>query len=52
MDSGATNHYTIHRDNFTLYQPLKYIKKIKVGNRDYIDAIGVGTVYLKIIVNN
>ena len=31
---------------------MKYIKKIKVRNRDYIDAIGVGTVYLKVIVDN
>ena len=52
LDSGATDHYTPERSDFSEYEHFKHSRPIEVGNGKTIDAIGIGTVEMQIRVNN
>jgi transposase InsO family protein len=44
VDSGCTIHITPHKSYFLSYQPLTAPREIRVGNKDTMSAIGIGTV--------
>jgi hypothetical protein len=52
LDSGATDHFTPHKEYYKSYTPLIHPKNVQVGDKDIIPAVGVGTVELKILVEN
>lgn len=50
-DSGASFHMTSHREWFTDYRQLDEPISIEVGNKEYIDAVGVGSIDFVSIVD-
>lgn len=50
-DSGASFHMTSNREWFVDYKPLADPISIEVGNKEYIDAIGIGSIDVVSIVN-
>src|SRR5579871_3345848 len=52
LDSGATDHFAVNKDNFTIYKILNLPKKVIVGNRDTVSSIGIGTIYLNLLIGD
>src|SRR5579871_5210672 len=52
LDSEATDHFTVNKDNFTTYKILNPPKKVIVDNRDAVSSIGIGTIYLNLLIGD
>ena len=52
LDSGATDHFAVNKDNFTTYKILNPPRKVIVGNRDAVSGIGIGTIYLNLLIED
>jgi hypothetical protein len=52
LDSGATDHFAVNKDNFTTYKILNPPRKVIVGNRDAVSGIGIGTIYLNLLIGD
>jgi hypothetical protein len=51
LDSAASDHYAIDRNSFATYTPLDKEMPVRVGNSEYVSALGIGTIYLKAKMN-
>ena len=47
LDSGATNHFAVNQTSFTTYKTLEKPTQVKVANKDFTPAIGIGTIELQ-----
>src|SRR5579871_1424680 len=52
LDSGATDHFAVNKDNFTIYKILNPSRKVIVGNRDTVSGIGIETIYLNLLIGD
>src|SRR5579871_4087165 len=52
LDSEATDHFAINKDNFTTYRILNPPRKVIVGNKDAVSGIRIGTIYLNLLIED
>src|SRR5579871_3334061 len=52
LDSGVTDNFAINKDNFTIYKILNPPRKVIIGNRDTVFGIGIGTIYLNLLIGD
>src|SRR5579871_411123 len=52
LDSGATDYFTVNKDNFTTYKILNLLRKIIIDNRDTVSGIGIRTIYLNLLIRD
>lgn len=51
MDSGATNHYTFHREWFVTFESFANPVAVHVGNKSTMDAVGKGRIDCEVLIN-
>src|SRR5579871_911047 len=52
LDSRATDHFAINKDNFTTYKILNLLRKVIVSNRDTVSGIRIRTIYLNLLIRD
>lgn len=51
MDSGATDHYTFHREWFVTFEAFANPMAVHVGNKSTMDAVGKGRIDCDVLIN-
>lgn len=51
MDTGATDHITLHREYFSSYKEFTTPVKVYIGDNSFMNAVGCGTIRLEAEVN-
>ena len=49
LDSACTNHITRFGDSLENYHSLSVLQRIRVGNGETVDAIGIGTAIVPVV---
>ena len=52
LDSGAPAHMTGNRDWFDDYKPLDNFQPVKIGNGEFINAVGIGSILTTSVVDD
>src|SRR5579871_4949533 len=52
LDSEATDHFAVNKDNFTIYKILNPLRKVIIGNRDTVSSIRIRTIYFNLLIGD